>query len=383
VDNTARDAQSHTLATFPRRLQAAGYRTAFIGKWHMGNDDSPRPGFERWVAMRGQGEALDPMLNIDGRRTQVRGYVTDVLTEEALRFLRQVGDEPFLVYLAHKALHPNVVQRDDGSMGDMAGQPTGFIAAPRHQGRYAKATIPHPPTYGRPPVGKPALLRRIDDLPPLGSRTVTSDETVRQRLEMLLAVDESLGKILAALQAQGRLDDTLIVVTSDNGYFYGEHGLSEERRLSYEPAIRIPLFMRYPRRIPAGRTVDPLVLSLDLAPTLLDLAGAPPDPGHEGRSLLPLLRGDSTPWRRSFLVECWSDTVFPRVLRMGYQAVRTERHKYTRYTELPGMDELYDLEADPGETMNLFGTAGSGSLLDDMRTELERLVSERAPPRTP
>jgi len=221
VDNTARDALSHDLPTFPRRLQAAGYRTAFIGKWHMGNDDTPRPGFTRWVAMRGQGEALDPVLNIDGRRALVPGYVTDLLTDQALAFIRQSRDEPFLVYLAHKALHPNVVQRDDGSTGDVAGQPSGFIAAPRHRGRYATAPVPRASTSGQPPVGKPALLRPIEGLPALGPGTVPGDETIRQRLEMLLAVDESVGRILAELQILGRLDDTLIVVTSDHGFFYG------------------------------------------------------------------------------------------------------------------------------------------------------------------
>ncbi len=115
VDNTARDAASHRLPTFAVPLAQAGYRTAFIGKWHMGNDDSPRPGWSRWVAMRGQGEAMDPQLNIDGTRAVVNGYVTDVLTDHALVFLREPREAPFLLFLAHKALHPNVMQRDDGS----------------------------------------------------------------------------------------------------------------------------------------------------------------------------------------------------------------------------------------------------------------------------
>jgi N-acetylglucosamine-6-sulfatase len=383
VDNTARDALSHALSTFPRRLHAAGYRTAFIGKWHMGNDDTPRPGFTRWVAMRGQGEALDPVLNVDGRRARVAGYVTDVLTDQAVSFIRGSGHAPFLVYLAHKALHPNLVQRDDGSTGEVAGQPSGFIAAPRHRGRYAAARMPRAPTAGRPPFGKPALLRPIDGLPALGPGTVTSDETIRQRLEMLLAVDDSTGRVLAELRRLGRLDETLIVVTSDHGYFYGEHGLSEERRLAYEETIRIPLLVRYPPRIPAGTVLDPLVLSLDLAPTVLELAGLVPGPALQGRSLLPLLGAAPPAWRRSFLVEHFSDTVFPRIRSMGYQALRTERHKYIHYTELPGMDELYDLRADPGETRNLVGSASAGALLEQMRGELRRLLRETGAANTP
>jgi arylsulfatase A-like enzyme len=375
VDNTARDARSHELPTFPRALQAAGYRTAFIGKWHMGNDDTPRPGFTRWVAMRGQGEALDPVLNIDGRRTPAPGYVTDVLTDQAVSFIRQSGDAPFLVYLAHKALHPNIVQRDDGSTGDVTGQPTGFVAAERHRGRYATAKLPRVATYGKPPLGKLALLRTIDDLPPLGPGTVTSDETIRQRLEMLLAVDESVGRIRAELERRGRLDDTAIVVTSDHGYFYGEHGLGEERRLAYEETIRIPLLMRYPALIPGGTAPEALVLSIDMAPTLLELAGLSAGAaGLQGRSLLPLFLETSPRWRRSFLIEYWSDTVFPRIRNMGYQAVRTEGHKYIHYTELSGMDELYDLQADPGEAKNLVGS--EGALLAQMKSELRRLLAE-------
>ena len=159
VDNTARDAASHRLDTFAIPLQQAGYRTAFFGKWHMGNDDSPRPGFSHWVAMRGQGEALDPQFNVNGTRARESGYVTDLLTDHAVRFIRQSGDDPFLVFLAHKALHPNVVQNDDGSTGAVSGQREGFVSAPRHHGRYAESPVPRRPNAGERPVRKPALLR--------------------------------------------------------------------------------------------------------------------------------------------------------------------------------------------------------------------------------
>jgi arylsulfatase A-like enzyme len=383
IDNTARP--SHQMQTFPRVLQRAGYLTAFFGKWHMGNDDSPRPGFDHWVAMPGQGEAIDPQLNVDGERIKASGYVTDLLTDYVERFIQRAGDRPFLVYLAHKAIHPNVVQRDDGSVGALPGQPGGFVAAERHRGRYAGRVMPRRASAFKPPVGKPALLRRIGDLPPLGRETATTDEEIRGRLEMLLAVDDSLGRILAALEKKGTLDDTVVVFTSDHGYFYGEHGLSEERRLAYEEAIRIPFLVRYPQVVQAGVTPSEMVLSLDLALTLIELAGATQPSGApvHGRSLVPIFKHAARGWRSSFLIEYFSDTVFPRVHTMGYAAVRTTRHKYIEYQELDGMNELYDLEADPYEERNLIERPDQRPVVERMQSELRRLKSETGYVRRP
>ena len=165
---------------------------------------------------------------------------------------------------------------------------------------------------------------------------------------MLAAVDESVGRILAALERARQLDDTVFVFTSDHGYFYGEHGLSVERRLAYEEAIRIPLFIRYPRVIkarPHRRRSSP---SPSTWPRRCWSWPAPPPPrACTGPLAVPLLEGRSPPWRDSFLIEYWSDTVFPRMVKMGYDAVRGERYKYIRYRELKGMDELYDLSPIP------------------------------------
>jgi N-acetylglucosamine-6-sulfatase len=199
---------------------------------------------------------------------------------------------------------------------------------------------------------------------------------MRGRIEMLLAVDDSLGRILGTLEKRGTLDNTVVVFTSDHGYFYGEHGLSEERRLAYEEAIRIPLIVRYPSRVMAGATPGEMALSIDLAPTLLDLAGASPLPGVQGRSLVPVLENRARGWRSSFLIEYFSDTVFPRIRSMGYAAARTSRYKYIEYQELQGMNELYDLEADPYEERNLIGDPGARAALEDMTGELQRLKSE-------
>ncbi len=374
IDNTARP--SHNLRVFPLELQRAGYRTGFFGKWHMGNDDSPRPGFDHWVAMPGQGEAIDPSLNVDGERVHAKGYTTDLLTDYVERFMDRPSDRPFLVYLAHKALHPNVVQRDDGSLGSVANQPGGFVAAERHRGRYVGRTMPRRANAFRPPLGKPALLRQIGQLPPLGPKTATSDEEIRGRLEMLLAVDDSLGRILAALERKGILNDTMVVFTSDHGYFYGEHGLNEERRLAYEETIRVPLVIRYPPLATAGSTPPEMALGLDLAPTLLEAAGLQPGAGIQGRSLVPVLRNEAREWRTSFLIEYFTDTVFPRIRNMGYVAARTSRYRYIRYRELQGMDELYDLDKDPYEETNIIDRPDARETLQKMQGELRRLIEQ-------
>jgi N-acetylglucosamine-6-sulfatase len=374
TDNTDRSARSHQLVTFPRLLHDAGYATAFVGKWHMGVDDTPRPGFDHWVGVRGQGRYLDPELNVDGQRVARTGYFTDILNQYALDFLRRAHGRPFLLYVSHKAVHPDLTQNADGSVD--TGDAELFVPAPRHGGLYAGAAVPHRPNHGRVPAGKPALLREIPGLPPLGAGTATADEKVRERLRVLAAVDEGLGEILALLAAQGRLDDTVVVFTSDEGYFYGEHGLSVERRLAYEESARVPLLVRYPRQVAAGRVVGELALGLDVAPTLLELASVPVPAGMHGRSLLPLLRGERVAWREDFLIEHFSDTVFRRMVGMGYRAVRTGKWKYIRYTELEGMDELYDLEADPYETRNLVDDPRARPALEDLRGRLARLLSE-------
>lgn len=380
IDNTARDSASHRLPTFAIPLQAAGYRTGFFGKWHMGNDDTRRPGWSRWVAMRGQGEAVDPQLNIDGTRRVVLGYVTDVLSDLALDFIRDTADAPFMLFLAHKALHPNIMQTADGTTAALAGQPEGFVPAPRHVGRYADAVVPRRENSKHAPVGKPALQRRIRGLPPLSPATGTSDRDVRARLEMLLGVDESLGRIVRTLDSLGTLDNTVIVFTSDHGYFYGEHGLDQERRLAYEETARIPLIVRFPRVARAGSTPAQMVQTIDFASTVLALAGVSDTVRREGMSLVPVLDGSATDWRHSVFLEYYSDIVFPRMLTMGYDAVRTERYTYIAYRDLRGMDEIYDLETDPFQMTNLMGSAKGDSLLPVLRAELERYTATRPAP---
>ena len=381
LDNTDRSPRSHALPTFARNLHAAGYHTGFIGKWHMGNDPTPRPGFDYWVAMKGQGEVADPELYENGRLARVPGYVTDIFTERAVSFLQQRRTAPFLLILSHKALHPNKVQRADGTT-EAIGE-GGFIPAERHKTLYAGAQPARRGNYAVPPKGKPALERPIPGLKPLGPNTVTPDETIRDRLRMLAAVDEGLGQILAELEKQGTLNQTVVMVIGDNGYFYGEHGLSEERRLAYEESVRLPLLVRYPPQVKAGAEPTGMALTTDLAPTILELAGAPALPGIDGRSLVPLFARTPADWRKSFLIEYTTDIVFPRTLKMGYDAVRTERYKFIRYRELAGMNELYDLQQDPFELTNLIGSPAAVGLRQQMETELARLLTSPRPAAPP
>ena len=385
IDNTDRAARSHELDTFPQRLDEAGYDTAFVGKWHMGSDGSRRPGFDYWVSLSGQGSNEDPLLTEGDTQRTVEGHVTDIFTDRAMGFLERRGDEPFLLYFAQKALHP------DSRLGLVEG---GFIAAERHRGIYDDEHVTRRPSAGVAPLDKPALIRKIQGLPPLGLDTSTSDRTIRDRMEMMTGVDESVGALLEVLDRRGELDDTVFIVTSDHGYFYGEHGLDAHRRLAYEETARIPLLIRYPTEFEPGSTEDAITLNIDVAPTVLAMAGLDFDHA-QGVSLLPLSRGVPTVWRTSFIIEHHTDppgylsgsfdspdsaprqvSQFIRLSDMGYKAVRGERYKYIQYTDLDGMDELYDLHADPYELDNIAGSPQAQSILAQMRAELARLLQE-------
>jgi arylsulfatase A-like enzyme len=381
TDNVDRSAASHKLVTFPLLLHQSGYETAFVGKWHMGNDDTPRPGFDRWVSFMGQGTYINPDFNEDGVSVKSSGYITDILSSYAVEFIKRRHDKPFLIYLAHKAIHPEVMQHGDGSVNLAHAEL--FIPAERHRNLYAGRTIPRRPNYKRAPEGKPALQRRIGDLPPLGAATATRDESILGRQRSLMAIEEGVGKILKALEEIKQLDNTILVLASDNGYFYGEHGLSVERRLAYEESIRMPLLVRYHKLVKPGTVRNEFALNIDLAPTLLELAGVAVPSTMQGQSLVPLLDGKRPAWRNSFLIEYYSDRVFPRMAQMGYKAVRNERWKYIHYLELEGMDELYDLKTDPYEMKNLIHQPEAQKALTEMKQEMERLLKEKSNPPEP
>ncbi len=388
IDNVARNLASHHLETFNIPLQAAGYRTAFLGKWHMGNDATPRPGWDYWVAMPGQGRSEDPELFEDGAMHTVPGYTTDLLTDRAVRFIERERAAPFLVYLAHKAVHPDIVQRDDGSVDSESDR--GYIPARRDEGRYAGRTYPRRQERAEVAAdleGKPVIRRALARLPAIPdtgngehqhpNTPFMGDETIRRRAEMIAGVDASLGRIMHTLDSLGILDQTVIVLSSDNGFFFGEHGLTTERRLPYEESIRNPLLVRYPSRVPAGSRPDGLALTVDLAPTLLDLAGVPISASIQGRSLVPLFTNTPSDWRQSVLVEFYTnEQPFPHLRDVDYRAVRTDRYKYIHWVKFPGEDELYDLRADSLERRNLARDPTMAPVRQQMRAELRRLVLE-------
>lgn len=367
IDNGERAEQSHKIVTFPKLLHDTGYRTGFFGKWHMGHDDdTARPGFDKWVSFIGQGVYFDPMLNVDGSKVQASGYMTDVLTEHAISFIEaSPSDKPFLAFIAQKASHPEIHPNHVRT----------FPPAPGDEKLYAGAALPRSPSWHASVHDKPALARPVDYSDPRSPKGGLPDSIIRDRLRMLSAVDRSIGKLLATLTAKGILDQTIFVITSDQGFFYGEFGLAQERRLAYEPSIHVPFVMRYPGLTKQGSQPNALVSNVDVAPTLLELAGARAPSNMDGRSLVSVIRRQGRHIRKDFLIEYYSDREFPRIQNMGYKAIRTDHYKYIRYEELEGMDELYDLRLDPHELNNLLPDRASQKVLGDLRKRLDRLVN--------
>jgi N-acetylglucosamine-6-sulfatase len=330
---------------------------------------------------------MDPELFEDGRIHEVEGYITDVLTDRAVSFISLERADPFFLYIGHKAIHPDATQLDDGSV-DLS-VPRGYVPAPRHLGRYENAVFARRPSQISSLdelSGKPALQRALaskyseEIMEVFGEEELdpgTREETIRRRAEMLLAVDEGLGRILEVLEARGALDDTFVLFTSDNGFFYGEHGLSLERRLPYEESIRAPLVVRFPPMVESGSRIDDLVASVDFAPTVLDVAGAPIGSQIQGHSFLPLLRGTDSDWRQSLLIEFFTyENPFPWLVDMDYRAIRTDRYKYIHWVHHPQEGELYDLVEDPFETRNLINDPGLSDVAVSLRTELASAVAD-------
>jgi N-acetylglucosamine-6-sulfatase len=388
-NNADRSLLSHLLPTFPQELQRAGYATGLVGKWHMGNDPTPRPGFDFWVSFPGQGKIIDPELFENGKLQKAQGYVTDLLTDRALQFIRaqRRANRPYFLYLAHKAIHPDAIQRNDGSMDIAFG--AHYIAADRHRGRYKDEIYPRSKIakYAAQGIAGSAMVKRFlqrkqseATIREFGEMLEPgmSEQSIRDRAEMMLSVDEGLGRILAEVEASGTLDRTAIIFGSDNGFFFGEHGLSIERRLPYEESVRAPLLVRYPPLAAAGSTVDALVSSIDIAPSILTLAERDIPRHVQGVSFVPLLSDPARASKRSsVLIENFSDDrPYPWVLDADYKTIRTDTHKLVHWIQHPELDELYDLKSDPREERNLYNDPAHRQLVVKLRSDLGKLVQQ-------
>lgn len=350
--------------TFVHLLREAGYRTALVGKWHM---PSPPTGFDDWVVFPGQGRYHDPDMIANGARIRMRGHADDVTGDQALEFLRtRPKDRPFCLLYQFKSPHRS------------------WMPAARYAHAFDDIRVPVPRTFEDRLAGRPEALRRaemaIADMPDFADRGVLPSlpATERKRLNLehlvknyyrvLLSVDENVGRVLRQLETDGIAENTIVMYTSDNGFFLGEHGLFD-KRLMYEPSIRVPMLVRYPARVKPGQ-VDTahMALNIDVAPTVLDLAGVPVPDWMQGRSLAPLLTGGSIPWRDAFLYEYYEYPAEHCVRKN--RGVRTKRWKLIHFWEQPEEWELYDLEADPDEMQNLASNPRHSATFRQLRARM-------------
>ena len=209
---------------------------------------------------------------------------------------------------------------------------------------------------------------------PRRGRGNDAPSVVRDHLRCLASVDEGVGQLFAALESTGQLDNTIFIYTSDNGFLMGEHGRFNAKRFAYDEALRVPFLIRYPELITPGSVRKELVLNIDVAPTLLELAGVESIIQMHGKSLVPLLRDADAPWREAFLAEYFLEKVAPRT--STWQAVRIHDWKYIHYLESDSLDELYHLEADPKELKNLVNHPAHQTRLEEMRAQLQELAKQ-------
>ena len=363
------------FAPYTAHLQAAGYQTAHIGKIHMAHKEGKahiRPGFDYWFSFIGQGKYIDPPVNDNGNEYREKGYMTDILTEKAISWLKQKRDpnKPFSLNLWHKAVH----------------EP--HLPAKRHQSLYKEAILPPPPydTHKETFKGKPEWQRKKTygfdwkkNLPipselPEQEWPINYEKNM-QLLRCIAAIDESLGLVLETLDAMGELENTVVIYSSDNGYFLGEHTFND-KRLAYENSMRVPMLIRYPKMIKPKTRIKKQCLNIDMAPTILDMAGIEIPDYMQGDSMLGLLSGKpEADWRTSILFEYYLDTYWPYA-GPNQIAVRTDRYKLVDAFLKNDIDELYDLELDPGEMTNLINSEDHDDIEDNLRAEAKKLKTK-------
>jgi N-acetylglucosamine-6-sulfatase len=365
------------LPSFPRQLQLAGYETAYLGKWHMGEEnDGPRPGFDHFVTHKGQGKYFDTEFNFNGtERRIVPGYYTTVVTDLATEFLARERTKPFLLMLGHKAPH------------------SFYYPEKKYEHSFDHVTIEYPASAfqldDKPDWFKTRLdtwhgiygplfdyRKKFPDRSPAAVKDFAA--MTRAYWGTIQSIDDSLGRLRATLEQQGLWQNTIVVFTGDNGLLNGEHGMVDKRTM-HEPSIRVPLLVHAPvlGQHARGREVDSMILQVDMAPTLLELCGAEPLPKTHGRSWKQLVQSGDPAWRTSWYYEYNYEQQFPYTPNV--RGVRTDRWKYIRYPHGDGQSdrhlaELYDLQQDPGETRNLIRDPAQRERIDQLNTELTQLM---------
>lgn len=352
---------------FPQYLQKAGYETAFVGKWHMGHDrDEPRPGFDHWVSFKGQGKYFDPTLNINGRHKSFPGYNADVLTSQAIRWLadRRNTAKPFFMYLSFKAVHYP------------------FLPAKRHAGRYTEKPIEYPHTMAnteRNYRSQPRWVRErrysIHGIDHMETGAFDNDpvpefdKLYHSYCEAVHSLDENIGRLLRFLDDRALADETVVIYMGDNGFHLGEHGFYDKRD-AYETSIRVPMLVRAPGIGGRVRRVTQMVQNIDIAPTILEIAGIqPPESAKfDGRSFMPLLRGEKVEWRDHILYEYHWEWNFPATPTLF--AIRTDRFKYVYHHGTWDIDAFFDLQTDPAERHNLINVPANQDQIMRLRTQL-------------
>lgn len=350
--------------TFPKLLQQAGYRTGAVGKWHLQSDPT---GFDYWNVLPGQGLYHNPFFIEMGDRKRFEGYATDLTTDFALRFVKESAGKPFFLFVGHKAPHRRW-EPDD-----------------KHKAMFAGRDLPAPANFNddyrnRASAAEHADMR-IANMPdwvkeqPAGMSAEQTKKWNYQRfikdyLRCVASVDDNIGRLVGELEKAGVAKNTVIAYTSDNGFFLGDHGWYD-KRFMYEESLRIPLLVRGPGVTKRGQVEKRFVTNVDFAPTILDAAGVSVPSDIQGRSFVPLLRGEKPgDWPASMYYHYYE---YPDAHRVrAHYGVRTERHKLIHYQDT-GEWELFDLKTDPREMRSVYTEPSYKATIATMKSELERL----------
>lgn len=374
----------HDTVFFPQYMQQAGYETAFIGKWHMGHgDDSPREGFDHWVSFNGQGSYWpeENGLNVNGAKVEQKKYITDELTDYATDFLNnRNADQPYMMYLSHKAVHSHHEVLAENEHGDPTVFSAEILPPERYKGTYKDKPFVEPPSYKDTPESrknKPMWVTNQRnswhglDFP--WHNDMSMEDYYRGYMETLRAVDESIGTVINLLKEKGELESTLVIYMGDNGFMFGEHGLIDKRH-AYEPSMKVPMLVHCPELIPAGTKMDQVISNIDIGPTLLDIAGLEAPANMDGKSFLPLMEGKKTEWRDYLLYEYYWERNYPHTPTV--HALRSDRYKYIHYYGLWDTDELYDMQNDPDEMVNLVDSPEHHAIVTEMNTRMFDILEE-------